>query len=302
MNYSSFITPVLSVALLLGAAAPALAEEGQLGNDVQINPNGPHEGEARMRLNADMMASGTERMHDHEEHASSTEARQEHRDEMKQERQDKRIEKGQEKGAEAIDKRIKSLTELSARLANMKMLPAEALASIQASLAAEIAKLTDLKTKIGSDTATTTLKGDLGDITKANRVYLVVEPKARIAAAASRINAVVTQMQALATKLQTRITEAQTAGTDVTAATAALADLNLKIADAKVQADAAVALTVNLTADNGDATIKASNLAALKDARAKIDLAQKDLAAARHDAGTIYGVVKGKGSAETPKP
>ena len=210
----------------------------------------------------------------------------------------KKLENEHQRGEEAIDKRIKSLTELSARLASITLLSPEALASIQASLTAEIAKLTELKTKIGSDTATSTLMGDLGDITKANRVYLVVEPKARIAASASRINAVVTQMQAFVVKLEARIALAQTAGVDVSLANTALTDLQAKIADAKLQADTAVSLTVNLVADNGDASIKASNITTLKDARTKIELAQKDLADARHDAGTIRGIVKVNGSEE----
>jgi chromosome segregation ATPase len=193
-----------------------------------------------------------------------------------------------------IDQRIKSLQELLKRLEGMKLLPADTLVTIQTAINAEIQTLTDLKAKIATDTATTTIKADAQSITKANRVYLLVEPKARIAAAASRVNAVVTQMQALSVKLQARLTAAQTAGADITASSAALTDFNAKIADAKVQADAAVTETANLQVDNGDKTILAANLAALKDARAKLDAAQKDLVAARQDAAKIYGIVKGK--------
>jgi hypothetical protein len=77
-----------------------------------------------------------------------------------------------------------------------------------------------------------------------------------------------------------------------------MTDLKAKLADAKTQADAAVAEVANLQVDNGDKTVQTANTTALKDAKAKLVVAQKDLAAARHDAATIYGVVKGKGGVE----
>lgn len=300
MKQNSLIAPALSVALLLGAAAPALASDtvsasgtvqiNQQSQTVHVDTEASTEHDGRFTLQGSgLFASGTSRTRGEDMHkGSSTEDRMHNKGEANFHH----ILVGQEKGSEAIDARIESLTELSARLANLKLLSPEILASIQISLNAEIAKLTALKAQISSDTSTTTLKKNLKDITEGNRVFLVVEPKARIAASASRINAVVTQMQALSTKLQTRITTAQTAGVNVTAATTALTDLNAKIADAKVQAAAAVSLTANLQADNGDATVKAANKAALKEARTKLELANKDLAAARHDVGSIYAVVK----------
>jgi hypothetical protein len=202
-----------------------------------------------------------------------------------------------DKAGDAIEKRIKRLIELKARLAKIKLLSSEQITMISANLDTEIAALTELKAKIEAGTATTTIKTDVRSITQDHRVFMLVEPKARIAAAASRINAVVTQFTALAAKLQERITAAQTAGANVSAATAALVDFNAKIADAKVQADAAVTLTANLTADGGDKTVAAANKKALTDARAKLVVAEKDLAAARHDAATIIGTVKGKAGA-----
>ncbi|MEK7602031.1 MAG: hypothetical protein AAB472_00900 [Patescibacteria group bacterium] len=300
MKYSPLITATLSLVLILGIAVPAFAEDRggddatsiNTTNTIQIkvdDDNTDSDLHDKRERRDGLLASTTlrirsEREEERErEHASSTE-----------ERIQKRVEKVQEHAGDAIDKRIESLRKLSERLAHMKLLSADTLASIKASLDAEIKSLIELKAKIGSDTSTSTVKADASEITKAHRVYLLVEPKARIAASASRINAVVTQMQLLVTKLEARIAAAQTAGADVIEAQAALTDLKAKIADAKVQADAAVALTVNLQPDNGDATVKASNLAALKDARTKLELAHKDLAAAREDAGKIFGVVKGK--------
>ncbi len=306
MNKKTLITSAAGIALLLASAAPALAHDGVDDGHPEVSTSanvtatagedsGEHKSGFDFRVNLPGLkgkASSTERedrIQKREDHkASTTEKRQEH---------------ATEKAGNAIDMRIKSLEELSARIGKMKLLSADVIASIQASLATEIQALVDLKAKIGTDTASSTLKADIQSITKGNRVFLLVEPKARIAAAASRINAVVTQLTSLGGKLQERITAAQTAGTDVSAAVTAMSDFNAKIADAKVQADAAVAATANLSVDNGDkATLEANN-AALKAARAKLKAAEDDLKAARKDAATIYGVVKGKGevkaSAET---
>jgi hypothetical protein len=291
MNKTSLITSAAGIALLLATAAPALAEDSSGTGDTSVGVSagaavttGDHDGSMLPGLKARLSASSTVRAQEREEHkASSTE---------------NRIEKGQEKGANAIDVRIKSLQDLMTRLASIKKLPADVLASINTTLQAEIDKLVALKAQISADTATTSLKTDLESITKGNRVFLLVEPKARIASAASRIDAVVTQLTALETKFDARITAAQQAGVDVSAAAAAMTDLKAKLADAKTQADAAVAEVANLQVDNGDKTVQAANTTALKDAKAKLVVAQKDLAAARHDAATIYGVVKGKGGVE----
>jgi len=292
MKYTSLITAAAGITLALAAAAPALADDNttdtsggvtagvQVHTDVETGgkPPRPHLG---LPGAGKFLASTTARFEGKGDHATSTQ---------------NRIDKGQQRGDNMIDQRIQSLNNLLARLSKMKLLSPDVLSALQASINTEISTLTTLKTQIGSDTSTTTVKSDDSDITKANRVYLVVIPKAQIAAAADRIDAVVTQLTALSTKLQTRITAAQTAGADVTAATAALTDYNAKVADAKTQADAAVSETVNLQADNGDATVRASNTTTLKDARTKLSAAEADLKAARADAKTIVDAVKGKGT------
>lgn len=316
MNRTTLITSAAGIALLMATALPAaaFAEEGSDDSssvtsssvvNVSVNGTGEeHQGFFAMPKLPDFhfIASTTAHVVDQdaireriemrmERHASSTEERHASSTE-------RRIMKAEDKADDSIAKRIDSLNQLMARLEGMKLLPADALATIKASLQGEIDQLTALEGQIGSDaslTATTSLKTDVGNITKANRVYLLVEPKARIAAAADRIKAVATQLTALAAKLEERITAAQGAGVDVSAATAAMGDMNAKLADATAQANAAVSETANLQVDNGDKTVLAANQAALKDARTKLAAAQKDLAAARHDAATIFGVVKGKG-------
>ncbi len=288
MNKTSLITGAAGIALLLASAAPAFAEDtSTTSGDASVSvtastgdSQGDHHG---------LLGGGTKL------HGMASTTFQEKQDERKASSTANHIEKGQDRSGLMIDARIKSLTELKTRLASMKLLPASELATIQTSLDVEIGILNNLKAKIAADTSADVLKTDAESITKANRVYLLVEPKARIAAVASRINAVVIQMTTLGGKLQGRITSAQTAGTDVSLAVTAMSDFNAKIADAKTKADAAMSETANLQVDNGDKTILASNTAALKDARAKLQAAEADLKAAHKDAGTIAGVVKGKG-------
>ncbi|MDB5265627.1 MAG: hypothetical protein JWM39_340 [Parcubacteria group bacterium] len=198
------------------------------------------------------------------------------------------------RGDAEVDGRIANLTKMIARLGDAQRLSSDAKASLTASLNAQIASLTNLKTDIDTG-ASTTLKTDDQSITKDFRVYALVMPQAAINAASDRIMTLVADMQALSAKISTRISAASAAGADVTAATAAHTDFDAKVADASVQAQAAVSEVVNLKPDNGDTTILASNTASLKDAKTKIDAAQADLKAARADLATILKGVKGKG-------
>lgn len=291
MNKTSLITTVTGIAMLAASGAPLLAladSNTSVNTSASVTVSTGNQNEDAADNHADDQNEQGGRLHlsasttGEHSNASTTQGR---------------IEKAQERGDTMIDQRIKSLEDLEARLAKIKLLPADVLTNIKASVDTEIQALITLKAQIAGDTSTTSVKADDSSITKANRVYLLVEPKARIAAAASRIDAVVMQLTALATKLQARITAAQSAGVNVSAAVSAMTDFNAKIANAKVQADAAVAETANLKPDNGDKTILAANKAALKDARSKLVAAEQDLAAARHDAGTIAGVVKGHGEA-----
>lgn len=308
MNKNALITSALGIALLLPAAAPALAQSASGDDAVEINPtntirvkenatNGdaslPHDvvqvnlhrflhagaqsGDDATSINNTNTINVKQQIRK-DSRASSTEARMEHVD---------------AKAGNAINARIRSLTALSTRIAGIRLLATSTVTQLQASLTAEISALNALKAQIDADTSTTTLKADAQSITKANRVYLLVEPKARIAAASARIDALVSQFTQLGTKLDTRISAAASAGKDMTSARAALTDFNAKVADAKVQADAAVSLTVNLQADNGDKTVMAANKAALQQARQKLQAAEADLKAARKDAGTIAKAVKG---------
>jgi len=201
----------------------------------------------------------------------------------------------QDKAGNSIDQRIAAMQKAEARIDAAVKLSASEKAELKADIDQVIADLTALKTQIGSDTSTTSLKADASSITKAYRVYLLVLPQTAIAAASDRALAIAAQMDALEVKLEARISAAQAAGTDVSAMQASLADFKAKVVDAKSNATAAAAEVKNLSADNGDKATLTANMNALKDARAKLETARRDLKAAYADAQSIAGGVKGKG-------
>ena len=136
---------------------------------------------------------------------------------------------------------------------------------------------------------------DLKTIAPDYRTYLLTLPRTAVVAAADRALTIASEMDTIGAKLQARITAAQNAGANVSSAQSAYADYQAKVADAKVQAQAALDLVLNLQPDQGNATVRASNTAALKSARTKLQAATADLKAARKDMQAITQVVKGKG-------
>ncbi|MEI8337538.1 MAG: hypothetical protein WCF92_00125 [bacterium] len=202
------------------------------------------------------------------------------------------IQKNQTKGDSEIAKRITSLNNLLAKINGMKKLSDTNKASLSSTIETALTNLNSLKAKIDSDTSTTTLKEDLKSITANYRVYALVMPQVSLLAATDRIDTIAASLEALSTKLQTRISSAQGSGVDVTSANNSLADLNAKISDANAQALAINQAVSALTPDQGDKTKAAANTAAIKEARAKLKIAEQDLKTARADINSILKVVK----------
>src|SRR3989344_1424964 len=195
-----------------------------------------------------------------------------------------RITKAKDRANQEIQRRTDMLNELNTRVQAMVHVSADEKMAVSTLVTTQISALADLKAKIDGETDIAELKVDIQSIAQSYRIFMLVMPRARIDVAADKVNTAVTALTALSAKLQTRISGAT--GTSTTA-TAALTDMNAKTADAKVQADAAVALVAGLQPDNGDKTVQTANNAALKDARAKIQAALKDLQAAKQDAHTV---------------
>lgn len=199
------------------------------------------------------------------------------------------------RGDQEIARRISALTALNTRVQAMQEVTDTFKQSLSANIQTEISTLTSLQAKIDADTDLPTLKTDIQSITKSYRVYALILPQGRIAAA-DRAVTIVTLMSSLGSKLQARI-QAAPAGSNTTALTAALTDMSNKLQDAQTQAQAAVTVTASLQPDNGVATVMASNEAALKQARTDLQTATSDLQAARKDITTIVNGLKALPSA-----
>ncbi len=197
-----------------------------------------------------------------------------------------------DRGDKAIANRIDALTELNTRIQDMKLVSADNKASLASQIQTQITNLNTLKSKIDADTDLATLKTDVKSITGSFRIFALVIPQGRIIASADRLNTVAGDLSVVANKLQTRLTEAQNAGKDITSLNTIFTELTAKISDAKTQATAAVSHVVNLTPDNDDATIVASNKDALKLSHSDIKVGQQDLVTARQDINKILKGLK----------
>jgi hypothetical protein len=190
-----------------------------------------------------------------------------------------------------ITRRINILTQLNTNVQAMVKVSATEKTAIANEVQTEISNLTTLKATIDAETSITSLRTDIQSITKDYRIFMLVIPQGRIEVAADKIQTVVSDYTTLAGKLQTRISAAP-AGTDTTQVNAWLSDMNTQTANANTQAQAAVSLVANLQPDQGNATVEASNKAALKSAAADIKTALTDLKTARQDAGNIVKAIE----------
>ncbi len=201
--------------------------------------------------------------------------------------------RGKNHADQEIDRRVTSLNALVDKVNAMQNLSATDKSAIAGTLTAQANALTALKVKIDADADTATLKTDVASVTGSYRIYALVIPQGAIITAADRVVTVAGKLKLIGAKFDARLTAAAAAGNDVTTARATLTDYAAKINDAQTQAQAAVSGIVPLSPDQGDKTKMATNIAALKAARAQIVLAQKDLAAARLDANTIAKALRG---------
>lgn len=295
MNY---LSTTAVAALMLAAPFAAFADDANVSTSADVNVMNALQSHIKVQGGGHATIGNVHYYQDGNE-ISSTTFRGEDRPHMASTTRKDDAPKGngamvRDHGEASIDARIANLTKLVARLDEAKRLTTDAKTSLTAMLNSQIDALKALKVKIETE-GTTTLKDDVHSVTTDFRIYALVMPKAAITAAADRIMTITGQMETLADKIKARIDAASSAGTDVTTSQTAYADFTAKIADAKVQAQAAVSLVANLSVDEGDKTKLEANTAALKSAKAKIDAAQADLKAARADIGTILKNIKGKG-------
>jgi hypothetical protein len=196
------------------------------------------------------------------------------------------------KSEAAVQARVADLNAILARINAMVNVSATVKASIAASIQTTITNLNTLEAKLATDTTPATMAADAKSVIDTTRVYMLVLPQARILAAADRAQTISQMITALSVKLQTPIAAAQAAGKDMTAITAAQADISAKVADANVQASAAISAVSGLVPDNGVAATATANTAAIKGARGDLLAAEKDLKAAQADSKSIIAALK----------
>jgi hypothetical protein len=199
---------------------------------------------------------------------------------------DKAMLAAKEKGIKEIDSRVSNLNKLLERISKLKNVTNSQKVSISATVNGVISTLNNLKNEMETTESTTTMKADLQSITTNFRVYALVMPQISIVTSADRINTLVDMMSVISTKLTNRLITA-TGTPNLSELQVLLGDFNTSVANAKIASDNAVQEVSALVPDQGDKTLMASNNAALKDARAKIISAEKDLKTARKNAGTI---------------
>lgn len=193
-----------------------------------------------------------------------------------------------------ITRRITFLTELSGKLDEIKKLSDTDKASLKSQIQTQIDSLNALKIKIDADTDLTTLRQDVKSILNGYYIFAYFRVKVSLYIAAGRLTTTSDMLNTVYTKLQTRITEEETKGTDVTALKTLLADMLLKITDAKAQYDAAIT-----TLNTLDAVSFSKNKSSFIDIRSKLKLGADDLRAAYKDAIKIrqgLGDITGTGN------
>lgn len=204
----------------------------------------------------------------------------------------KKEDKNKTRAGEEIDRRIKSLTELRAKIVSMGRVSSEVKSSLSAAIAVEIKSLNELKAKISADTDAEALKADVKSVTASHRIFALVIPQGRIIAAADKINATAEMMAALGVKFEARINAAKTEDKDVAALEKSLADFKAKIAEAKVKAAAAIQTAAALKPDNGESAVFQANKKALAEANVSLKDGNKALKEARKAADTILKAFK----------
>lgn len=137
------------------------------------------------------------------------------------------------KGDEEITRRLTTLATLTSKINAATKLTAADKTTLTNEVNSTVSGLTDLKTKLDSETTVDGARTDVQAIYTQYRVYALVAPKTGLIKVSDDQQAVEAKLIALAQKLQTRITADQQANKDVSSLQAELNDLTSKVAAAQ---------------------------------------------------------------------
>ncbi len=192
----------------------------------------------------------------------------------------------------SIDARINALTKLKTRVNSIKRISDTEKASINGEVASEIASLHALRAKIRAQGSVEGARADEKSIAQDHRIYMLVIPQGYILGAADRINVIAEDMTALSVKINARIAAAKAGGIDTTSMEAKMSDVAVKIKAASDAGANAKAKVSGLVPDKGDATLAASNKAAIESARADIKVASENFVESRIEIKSVIQDLK----------
>jgi hypothetical protein len=188
-----------------------------------------------------------------------------------------------------INRRLVTLTALSGAVGGSKGMTASDRAALRSQIATVRAGLTTLKGRIDGPSTIAALKLDIVAIASKFRVYVLFVPKVNLIRAADDVTALQPHFAAISADLAARIATAQGNGKDVTAAQAALADMNSKVAAAAALAGPIPARLLRLTPAQFDSGAASPILTS---ARTAILAAGADMKLAVTDAQAVVADLK----------
>lgn len=283
---SRIASATIAAAAILALAIPAFAGVGaSVSVNVSTNANtGGGVAQAGASIRERLVGAATSSLRERIGAATSTKGGS-----------DNRLGSVQDRGDRATQNRIDVLNALSTRVNNMKLLTANEKATLVAEINQTVSSMNTVQANLASATSSAAARAELQTVAPDYRVYMLVVPQVTLLSATERINSLIASLQTVQSKVQSRLSGNASLSTNASIS-ASLSDMSAKLSDATSLSTAAQAEIVGLKPDNGDASVRASNTAALKDARAKIKSAHQDLVAARKDAGDIVRLVVGSGA------
>ena len=195
-----------------------------------------------------------------------------------------------------ITNRINDLNKLLSRIQSDTHLSADEKVSLTTTINTTITHLQSLKTKIDADTDATIARTDAQSIVTSYRVYVVLEPQARLLIIIDNLQTASTNVATLVTKVQSLLNTLKGEGKDMTNAQTALTDIStqLNTINGLLTTDKSLLTGVSVTTTNPQSifTQVRKDLATVRADFAKI---RSDFASVRED----MHIILPKGSATT---
>jgi hypothetical protein len=128
-----------------------------------------------------------------------------------------------------IDGRLHTLTALRTAVDGATGLTGAHKSTLTTLVATDATGLTNLRDKVGGETAISAVRDDERTMVDSYRIYLLVTPKVRLTIAADAETVAVKQLSSVRDKLSTAITAAQSTGKDVSTEQSELSDLSTQV-------------------------------------------------------------------------